>query len=237
MVILMAVCLFGFLLFGCTRNKSSESVINNKKNITQQVTDETELVTDSEAGDENVELTSNQFQAPGIEKLTYTLKNYQVYNNLDELGISIDNMEFPDTYYPDNDIFFKDWKDYVDESGNIINDHSFLVFEMEAHNIDATGLSRKNEFVVNFFSVIQEGVKEAREQQDENMEQKYIRYIPAYFSLYNEEASADSEPGYFHYQLDKGEKKTFKLGYFVRNEDLKDGHLYLWGGGAYELKF
>lgn len=173
------------------------------------------------------------FQHPFPEnnmKLEYTYLGAEVFDNPLENGYSLADMKFPSTQYPVEDNVeqkIQFMEDYMDSEGKVNSEYVFLVLKFEAHNINAIGIDSPDGFYIDAISLAQPGLENY--DYDSGKLPDFIVYDAAYFSLHS-----NDEKSYFRYTLQRGERKNFELGYFVRKSDIENDMLVLSCGGKYE---
>lgn len=138
--------------------------------------------------------------------LNYIIKGRKVYQNINEAGIDKSLLNKINNIYPiSSDLYCKNLQvsDFVNEDGDIVENHQLVVVDLEIQNIDAVGMFKKKEFTISSLALI--GGEETV-------------YNPVYFS---EGGKVDPED-FFYYSLEQGQSMDVQLGYFVLKEDMKN---------------
>ena len=142
--------------------------------------------------------------------LNYRITDCQVYQSLQEAGISQSDICDPANMYSSSEDSqqYQEFSDYLTPDGGIVESHRLLVLSLNIQNVDAVGLEKKDEFLIN--SILLYG----GENEDVSV------YSPVYFS---EAGKVDpgNEAHVFHYKLEQGENMDVRLGYFVLEKDVE----------------
>lgn len=159
-----------------------------------------------EKSDEGVEL-GRTFKSPFVEgNLYYTVSHTGIYQNLEEAGISMEEVIMPYNTYGSQELWgeYMEVSDYIDEKGEVTETHCLVVLDIHVENEDAVGMFKKNNFAINSLCLYGGD--------------PVTQYYPAYFS----EAGKVEPEQPFHYVLEQGQEMDVRLAYLILEEDLQD---------------
>lgn len=145
------------------------------------------------------------FKDPFVEgSLNYRVKGYKAYGNLSEAGIDGSQLMEPHNTYHSQELGeqYQTIPDFTGEDGNIADTHRLVILDMEIENVDAVGLTKKDEFNISGLSL--RGGSDVSQ------------YNVAYFS---EAGKVDAEKP-LYYELAQGQKIEVQLGYLVLKDDM-----------------
>ena len=187
---LCSVCIAGAIaLSGCSffeKDTSHEIVINDAKDIKEK---------------------DVSFNDPFVEgQLIYELEDCNIYDNLSDAKISVDDMMDPHNVFYDQEMGekYQTVNDYIESDGKIKNQFKLVVLDMEIENKNAVGMIKKNEFNVANFAL----------RGGENVSQYNISYF--------DKASILDPERPLYYNLEQGKSIDVKIGYFVKEDDIEN---------------
>jgi hypothetical protein len=184
-------------------------------NISNQSGSDTGNIADGDVSDEKIVIhdsdeTVNKneiFTDPFVDgTLTYELKECNIYENLNDAGITSSELLEPHNTFYSQEIGeqFQSVDDYVDSDGTINEEFNLVILDITIKNEDAVGMTKKNEFTVANIAL--------------RGGQNVSQYNVSYFS---EASSVDPEQP-LYYKLEQGNSITVKIGYFILKDDMEN---------------
>jgi hypothetical protein len=190
------------MLPGCSQGSNhAESDTGNLADA--EVSGEKIVIQDSEDTVEKNTVFTDPF-ADGT--LTYELKECNIYDNLNDAGITTSDLIDPHNTFYSQEIGeqFQSVEDYVGSDGTINENFNLVILDITITNEDAVGMVKKNEFSVANIAL--------------RGGQNVSQYNVSYFS---EASSADPEQP-LYYELEQGNSITVKIGYFILKDDMEN---------------